>query len=326
MDYGRIFQDAWALTWRHRFLWLFGLFAGGAGSSGMNFNIPSGGGSGSGSETFGGDEDLSEVMEQLQASAQMAIEEIQAWVAANLGVLVLLGILFLVISFFFVVLSLVCKGAMLGGLGRLAQGQSASFGSALAIGVRRFPPLFFLWLMFFALGLFLAVLVLGGVITSISSLPPEAAMVALLAGLGLLGVLLFVVSIPLTVILAYAERAIVMDGYSVFSSLGRGFALVRARIGPSALLWLISIAIGIGAGIAFAIGAFFLLIPIGIFVAIPFIILQVHAISILIAAIGVLLFIGCLWVAGAVLNTYVSAFWTLGYLGLTERYPTPVAA
>ena len=30
MDYGRLIQEAWALTWRYRFLWVLGCFAGGA--------------------------------------------------------------------------------------------------------------------------------------------------------------------------------------------------------------------------------------------------------------------------------------------------------
>jgi hypothetical protein len=322
VDYGRIFQDAWTLTWRNRFLWLFGLFAGGAGG-GLNFNLPSGGGSGS---DFFGDEDTSGTMEGFTEAFRRAMAEMQAWVVENFGVLIVLGILLLLVSLFFVLVSLVCKGALLGALGRLAQGQPSSFGAALALGFRYFPPLFGLWLMLFALGLLVFVLVLGAALASMTTLPSEAQMVALLAALGLLGLAALVISIPLTVVLAFAERAIVVDGLSVFGALGQGFALLRDRIGPSLLLWLISVAIGIGAGIAVAIVAILLLIPIGIVVVIPFVILQVHVVSILIAVLGVLFFIAVLWLAGAVLNTYVAAYWTLGYLGLTDRYPAPAPA
>jgi hypothetical protein len=31
MEYGALIRDAWRLTWRHRFLWLIGLVAGGGG-------------------------------------------------------------------------------------------------------------------------------------------------------------------------------------------------------------------------------------------------------------------------------------------------------
>jgi hypothetical protein len=30
MDYGALIREAWGTTWRHRFLWVLGLFAGGA--------------------------------------------------------------------------------------------------------------------------------------------------------------------------------------------------------------------------------------------------------------------------------------------------------
>ena len=38
MNYGALISEAFWLTWRHRFLWFFGLFAGG----GTSFNFPSG--------------------------------------------------------------------------------------------------------------------------------------------------------------------------------------------------------------------------------------------------------------------------------------------
>ena len=44
MDYAAVIRDAWRLTWRNRFLWILGLFAGGAvggwtsPSMGLRFN------------------------------------------------------------------------------------------------------------------------------------------------------------------------------------------------------------------------------------------------------------------------------------------------
>jgi hypothetical protein len=42
MDYGALIQDAWRLTWRYRFLWVLGLFAGGT----IGFSGGGGGASG----------------------------------------------------------------------------------------------------------------------------------------------------------------------------------------------------------------------------------------------------------------------------------------
>src|SRR3989442_11837018 len=109
MEYGTLIRDAWRLTWRHRFLWLIGLFAGGAGS------MPGGGG---GWRMGPSDRDAPRMGEM---AGRMG-SEAMAWVAANAW-LVGLGLAVLVLfGLGLVALSLVSQGAMARATADLAEG------------------------------------------------------------------------------------------------------------------------------------------------------------------------------------------------------------
>ena len=50
LEYGALIRDAWQTTWRHRFLWILGLFAGGA--VGVSFGGGAGGNGGADRRRF----------------------------------------------------------------------------------------------------------------------------------------------------------------------------------------------------------------------------------------------------------------------------------
>jgi len=83
-----VIQQAWSLTWRYRFLWLFGLLAGG----GVGLPVLSGNAGGSGWR--GGADKLG------AASPQLAkwTSDASAWAVANVGLLVTAGLLFVFCS------------------------------------------------------------------------------------------------------------------------------------------------------------------------------------------------------------------------------------
>jgi hypothetical protein len=53
MNYGDLIKDAFWITLRNRFLWFFGVFAGGTSAGGGNFSFPSGGSGGIDYDDFG---------------------------------------------------------------------------------------------------------------------------------------------------------------------------------------------------------------------------------------------------------------------------------
>src|SRR5205814_996850 len=93
------------------------------------------------------------------------------------------------------------------------------------------------------------------------------------------------------------------------------------------ILWLISAALGIGGGIVLVIGLLLSAIPGLIVGGILSIILNAAGAEGIPALIGVVVLVVLVagFVGGAILNTFLWNYWTLGYLRLT-RPPVVVAA
>src|SRR5688572_7425853 len=98
MDYGTVVKDAWRLTLRHRFLWILGIFAGGAvgawGSPGLRLDL-----------------DGSDRGPDLGRLAPM-MSDITAWVAQNQLLIGAALIAAVVVCLLLVSVSLVSQGAM----------------------------------------------------------------------------------------------------------------------------------------------------------------------------------------------------------------------
>jgi hypothetical protein len=128
------------------------------------------------------------------------------------------------------------------------------------------------------------------------------------------------------VVVSYAQREVVLRGQGPLEALGSGFGLVRARLGGSIVLWLISVALGIGGAIALVIALIIVALPAalvgGIFAfaasqgggdGIPILVWIVVTLVTIAALVGV-----------AVLNTLQWNFWTTGYLRLSRTaQPAP---
>jgi hypothetical protein len=310
MDNGRLLHDAWRLTWRHRFLWLLGLFAGGGGQ--VSLNVPSGGfpnGWPSGS--------------RVDPELRRGLDEVGAWIVAHVGLLlaaaavvVLLGIVLLVVHF-------IAKGAMIGALGRLAAGEAVTLGGAWALGRRLAWRYVRLWLLLLAvaLGVGIVVATLVLVVAGVGQASPGLAvgLAALVGGFALL--LLLPLAIGFSLTLAYAERAIALDNHGALDGVRAGYRLLRARLGASIVLWLITLVIGIGSGVVFGLAALVVALPFGVAAVAAYMSAGLSGTVIALGAVGLLTLVLVVWAVSAVVNTYTAAFWTLGYLGLTDRYP-----
>src|SRR5438045_9270812 len=125
MDYARLVREAFYLTWRHRFLWVFGLFAGGGTCSpnfnmNQNFNIPSGGppGGGAPSPARPPQSPPSNPFDATSPDTQRVLGEIGAWLASNAGLIVAVACFGLVLALGLLVLHFVSGGALIGGVPR----------------------------------------------------------------------------------------------------------------------------------------------------------------------------------------------------------------
>jgi len=195
MRYSELLTDAWKLTWRNRWLWLFGLFAGTAGGS------CSGGGGGN-VDTSQMDESFSwqEVTPELgPAIAQVGrfVSEYWGLILLVLGALVLLWLVLLAIS-------AVCQGAVISGGADLAEGRPTGMGTAWRGGLHAFGRLLALTLLLLLVSLVLLALLVAVVVLPIVQRggSPITALFALLPILVLFGLAWNVVA----VIVAYAQR------------------------------------------------------------------------------------------------------------------------
>lgn len=269
-----IIRDSFALAWRYKYLWLFGLFAGGAGG-GLQFP---GGDSGTGLER---------------------IEEIQAWVLAAIGMIILIG---LVVGTIVLVLHTLCKSALIYNIYQIETGGAHSLAGGWDFAVKRFWPMLGLtitqWFVLFA---FIMIIVLVEVVLFMASLA--------------LGFLSLLIALPLLfagvaiamVVWTYAERFIALENRGIIEALGEAWTLGKDEWRASVTVLLIKIGIAIAFGIVVGLVGLALMLPaVGIWaVSKPLAVLY-----------GILLLVPYLVLVGGFFGTFDYSVWTKVFLKL----------
>jgi hypothetical protein len=301
VNYGDIIRDAFRITWRNRFLWFFGFFAAGSGGVSNLFNVPS---------NF------------QRAPGDLA--GVPRWVSENLvAALVVVGILALVLVLLFIVLSLISSGGLAESVAAMDGGEGRRFSSTWRAGIANFWRVLAQAVLLFLIGLGLLLLIalvaVLPIVLTFALTDSVGARVSVSGLFGLLGVLLLIlVYVPLTIIGQYALRELVVDRERIAYSIAAGYGLFRRNIGRSLLVWIISIALSIGIGIALVV---FLLL-VGLVLFLPSIALGFaeYATAAVVAGVvaGVILLPIFLVISGA-LGAFSHAYWTLAYLRLTNR-------
>jgi hypothetical protein len=304
VNYGEIITSAFQITLRNRYLWFFGFFVG----------LGSGGGGGG----SGGGPDFDE-----QRSAEIAsVAAVQQGTFGNalliIG-LVLVGLLILLIFFSLYVVS---QGGLTESVAAIDRGEERRFSSTWRAGARNFWPVLWQVLLFvgivigllLAVGIPVALLVVGAFVTDSTALRAMAVIVAVLVAIALL-VLVFVL---VAIVRQFARRELVLRGQSVLESVGSGYRLLRRNLGRSLLVWLIQLGLMLAAGIALLIA----LVIVGFLLFLPTILLAVAKYTTAAIVAGVvagLILLPLLIVALAVLGTFNHSYWTLAYLRLTNQ-------
>jgi len=320
MNYGQIIRDAWATTWHHRFLWVLGLFTGTAVStcSGVGNQFPSQMRSGQpGAGSIGA----------VPAEVERLVVSMGEWIVANLGTIIVAGIL---LSLLLLVVSIIARAGMTEATVDLARQRPTSLGQAWNAGRHLFWRFLGLALVPIALaiGVGFVSAVGAGLAIVTSALVAEGARGPIIGFWILLAVLailaLAVFAIGLSIVLAYAQRIVVVENAGFLTALGEGWQVMRTHLGSSLLTWLINIALAIGAEIAVGLVMF---VVAALLVAVGFVIWTLTGFSVVTGvyvAIGMALAISLLWVMEAIVNTFFWSYWTFAYLRLTGS-PAPAA-
>ena len=319
MNYGDLIKDAFRISWRNKYLWFFGFFAGGT-SSGFNVpTIPSGGGGGDFDDL---DPSGSEFSSSLAAQAGQGVFE-------NVGLLVALGVVVLLIVLVFIALGLISQGALAESVAAVDRREQRRFSSARRAGLSSLWRVLGYYVLFIliSIGLLLAIgiplaLLVGGTFFATESVGARVS-VAVLAGLAAIG-LLILVFIPLAIIGQFALRELVVRRERAFSSIGGGYRLFRRNPGRSLLVWIIQVGVMLGAGIALIVAVLLL----GLVLFLPTILLAVAGYTTAAIVAGViagLILVPLLLVASGALGTFNHSYWTLAYLRLTGTAERQVA-
>jgi hypothetical protein len=292
-NFGEVLTRAWQIIWKHKVLWIFGIFAG-CGRGGGNGG---GGAQGGGGGTGPGDQPFPEL--------ERTFEQFGQWIQDNpwiIAVVVLIGLVLLLISIF---LGTIGRIGLIRGTYQADTGaERLNFGELFSESMPYFWRVFGLSLIIFLITLLIFVpLALFGVLT---------------AGIGFLCVLpLICILIPvlwaLSVVIEQANAAIVLDNLGIGDGLRKGWEVARANVGPIILLALI---IFIGSGI------------IGFIIAIPIIAAVVPLIfsaasnnpnTAWVTVICCAIYFPILLLLSGILNAYVQSVWTLTYMRLTAK-------
>jgi hypothetical protein len=311
MQYDKLIRDAWALTWQYRFLWILAVLAGGGvGVPAFNW-LPR-----SADQTAV--RPPREVAPQLAAFGQSAA----LWALANIGLLVALGTLLTALLLVLLVVSFVARGSMARATADLATGHPSSIGRAWGAGVHLFWRYVGLWLVLVLTAIVVATLtaaVAGAVVgLSVASGAVAGVAVGALFGLPLLAALM-IGGLCVSIIVAFAQRAIAVEDVGPIEALRSGYALMRLHLGESALTWVINLGLTIACGVASVAGFVATLLMLGALGVAIFAMAGIGTVSLVYVGVGgVLLLLGGLLVSG-ISNAFFWNYWTLAYLNLSGR-------
>lgn len=312
MDYGELLRGAWRVGWRHKYLWLLGLFAseGGCTVSGgsPNFRTTFGGSSGSDAiPTFG--------------------SESGDWLIHNWPVLAALVVTLFLLGLALWVISVIATGGLIAGSDAAYAGAPSGLGAAWSAGIRNFWRLLGMWLLVLVVVLLIILLIMLAIVLPLvfafadGARPGTGAIIAIVLVVLALILLAIPVAIVAQVVLTWGSRALVLEGTGPLDSIRRGWRVFRANIGTSLVVWLINVGVSIAAGIALLVPLALLAIPVGVIVYRAGSEGMDVAVWAIIALVGVVA-VAILALFKAWFTTFGTAYWTIAYRRLVPASGT----
>jgi len=299
VDYFAIIKKAFQISARHKFLWIFGILAGGYGGfRGFSFNTSSYSATGSQwQKTFNNLNSLT--FNQFWAN----------WGSFILAILFLLLVLALIIF----ILNIISQGALVNSVAKINKNEKANFKIGFLAGAHQFWRILGVIILYLLMTLASLVLLIAPVVFFVSSKMYALAIIW--------GLILFLVDLLFWILIGlispYSIRVAVLEKFSVFQSIRESLHFVRDNLKEVIIMYLLMFAIGIGYGIALLLaillaGGLLLAIGFGFYLASAIVAISYGIV------VGLVVFIGLIIVSGAY-NTFTSSVLTLVYLELAKK-------
>ena len=313
MDYEDILRRATSHIWHHKMLWILGFlasFAGGGigGSSNINTSSSDFSSNFPDNSDFGGWTDN---------------------ISAVLPVIALVCCLFLLVGIVLYFVGLAARGGLITSVSKIDKGEEITFGESMRIGRKTMFKAFLMRLLLnlpiliaAVVALLVGIAVLMPVtITATTNEIPEiggsllASLLSFLACLSPVICVLWIYSIVVQFIEAYAYRGYVLSEMGLMEGVRHGWAIFRANLTASLIL---GVLVAIASGI-FGVLVLIILLPIVMVAVVPFVLTTMKSENPnLVIAISYLSFIGLslvilLGLLGSVITAWRSAVFTLAY-------------
>lgn len=309
MDFGSIIKRSWQITWRHKALWVLGIFAGISGCQ-------SGGGGGGGSSWRQGD-----VPGGFDGSApdlRGFLDTVQQWLPA----LIAAGALLVLVGLVWWVLGIAARGGLIVGVNSIEQEGRPGVGALWSAGFSRFWSLLGLEVLLRLPIVAVMLAVMAGVLLPLfGSLAgggqPGAEVIAPICGSLAVGIpVMLVLSFVLGIMELIAKRYVMLGGQGTFEAAGNSWRFFRARFKDTFLMWLINGALNIAASLVLIVPG----LVIGVVVAVP-VIMAVASGSwgALVPVVGIAFVLIMLlsFAYSAIWGTFTSALWTIFFRKVT---------
>ena len=174
-------------------------------------------------------------------------------------------------------------------------------------------------------------LVAIGLLFALVVLTPLIVLIAMVAGLIITkhywaaagtGIPFFLIWLAITiyagVVAVFAARFVVDRGAGAFESIGRAHGLIMRCKGETTLVWLLSVALGIGTGTAYLLVFLLFFLPL-IFITPSLYHSSGLATAVIFGAIFGLIALAVILLITGLLTVFQSAYWTLAYLELAKK-------
>lgn len=307
MDFQLIINRAFTIVKHHPYLWIFGVLGGGSVSFPVSFST----------------NNWSQLIDMLGNSASAKqiyygsmVQPPHYNIVAGLEWLVPVGLTILVTALIitFIYFAVVFRVGLISSVVKINRGTTSNFRDGYLEGKKYFWRLFG-FSMILLLGILLAIILLG--IPMFVAVSMGSAGSAL--GLGLLfGIGLIFLALGVGLLAELGTRIMVVEDKGIEASIHEALRLIRLQLGKTLLIWLVSLALNIGIGLAMMIGIMLAGLPLmgigyALFVGTNLVLLLVYAGAV--AALFLVLLLGI----GGLVGSFMSTFWTLSYLELRRQ-------
>ncbi|MBN2225773.1 MAG: hypothetical protein JW763_00260 [candidate division Zixibacteria bacterium] len=211
MDYGKLVNHAFELSWKHKILWILGFFA-------STFFF-----SGSGLD------------EQIKSRPW------EHWTELQLAILVLAVSAIVIIGLFLFIMQLISVAGLIEAVVRIENGQAYKLGEMFKVGARHFWRYLGLFCLFFLVTGSSIILLVGIIVLGFVFLHWYGLII-----LVLLLPILFAVIFFFGNMYSLAQREIVAGGLPVFDAVSEAYRLITRHLGPNIIMFFITFFLGIG--------------------------------------------------------------------------------